>query len=145
MEANILKAISFLLLEIVGGLGLYCLWLRKHCQRLPEETEADMKFRRLGFKSLSIKFSAIVILGGALLYYFQWLTFFGLLFMLCGIFYFALAVIEYFHHQENVFAAIHISIPVALFFFIFEPNIWCILYVVMILVYDLQAKRAETT
>lgn len=145
MEANVLKAISFLLLEIVGGLGFYCLWLRKYCQRLENETQEDMLLRKLGFKSFSIKLLAITLLGAILLYYFQWVTLFGLLFLFCGIFYFAVAVIEYFHHQDRIIAAIHLSIPLALFFFVFEPNIWCILYAFMILVYDLQAKRARAS
>lgn len=140
---DIFEAVSFLLLEFVGGLGVYCLWLNFNLPENADDEQPDNLYRKLGFRNLSIKLLSTAILGTALMYGFNRLTGVEIICLGFGAIYFAMALLDFFFWENNVLAGLKLIVPIALFFNAYHPDIWFILIALLVIVYDVQRKRAD--
>lgn len=140
---DVIKAMGFLLLEVIAGVGMYCLWLNFSSQAEPSETPQDFVYRKLGFRSWSIKFLSVALVGTALMYYFQFLTSLELVCLGFGAFYLAMVFVEYFHDEDNVMAALKLVVPVTLFLNAYAPHVGFIVPALLVMVYDVQKNRAD--
>lgn len=140
---DVIKAMGFLLLEVIAGVGLYCLWLNFSLQEEPSETPQDFVYRKLGFRSWSIKFLSVGLVGAVSMYWFQFLTSLELVCLGFGAFYTAMVLVEYFQQKDNVMAGLKLVVPITLFLNAYAPHVGFIVPAILVMVYDVQKSRAD--